>query len=51
MDRSQSKPHRRHQVYGDYGDDDFRVLSRIVTALVVALWASGAMLLVKVFCL
>jgi hypothetical protein len=34
-----------------YDGDDFRVLSRIVTALVVALWASGAMLLVKVFCL
>jgi hypothetical protein len=48
MDRSQSKPHRRHQAYED---DDFYVLCRIVTALVVALWASGAMLLVKVFCL
>jgi hypothetical protein len=48
MDRSQSKPHRRRQVYDD---DDFHVLSRIVTALVVALWVSGAVLLVKVFCL
>jgi hypothetical protein len=46
MDRSQSKPHRRRQAYDD---DDFHVLCRIVTALVVALWASGAMLLVKVF--
>src|SRR5580692_289094 len=48
MDRSQSKPHRRRQAYDD---DDFYVLRRIVTALVVALWASAAMLLVKIFCL
>jgi hypothetical protein len=48
MDGSRSKPDRRHQVYDN---DDFLVLSRIVTASVVALWASGAMLLFKVFCL
>jgi hypothetical protein len=48
MYRSQSKPHRRHQADDD---DDLYVLSRIVTALVIALWASGAMLLVKIFCL
>ena len=48
MDRSLSKSHRRYQAYDD---DDFYALCRVVTALVVALWASGAMLLVKVFCL
>ena len=48
MDRSLSKSHRRHQAYDN---DDFHALYRIVTALIVALWASGAMLLVKVFCL
>jgi hypothetical protein len=48
MDRSQSKPHRHHQ---GYDDDDLYILCRTVTALVVAIWASSAMLLVTVFCL
>ena len=48
MDQSLSKSHHRHQAYDD---DDFHALCRVVTALVVALWASGAMLLAKVFCL